>query len=435
MRDLFVTFVVIATLPIILAKPHIGIYVWSWLGYMNPHRLTWGFAYDFPFAEVVAITTILAIILTKEQKRIPWMRETVVLLMFVAWMFFTTFFADIPDAAWEKWDRVWKVQLFIFLTMMFITDPQRLRVLVWVIVVSLGFYGVKGGIFTINTGGSYLVLGPERSFLQTRGEIGTALNMVLPLMRYLQLTTDNKWVRYGLAIAMFLTVFAVVGTHSRGAFLGLVAVLLFLFVKSRKKVVLLAAGLLTAYMAVVFMPAEWAERMHTIQTYEEDASAMGRIEAWEDAVRVANASPLVGGGLEITAGRRATHSIYFQVLAEHGYVGLGFFLLLGILTWHSATWVRKRTKNHAELKWAGDLAAMLQVSIVAYAVGGAFISQAYFDFIYHIVAMIVIMRVMVAKKLAETEIEATSQGNSPGKAPRARRTLNGLGRRANRTRG
>ena len=35
----------------------------------------------------------------------------------------------------------------------------------------------------------------------------------------------------------------------------------------------------------------------------------------------------------------AAHSIYFQVLGEHGFVGLGLYLLLGVLTWRDAAWI------------------------------------------------------------------------------------------------
>lgn len=406
MRDIFVTGVVFASLFFILREPYIGVLVWSWLGYMNPHRLAWGFAYDFPFAEIVAVTTLVALFASKESKRIPWTRESVLLLIFVMWMFFTTFFAVIPEAAWFKWDKVWKVQLFVFVTLVLINDPKRLDLLIWVIVLSLGFYGVKGGIFTITTGGAHNVLGPQGTLIGTNGEIGTALNMTIPLMRYLQLKTESRWLRYGLMAAMILTPFAVVGTHSRGAFLGLAAVLLMLFLKTRKKVMLSIVLGLTVYSAISFMPEEWKARMHTIETYEEDASAMGRVEAWKFAIEIANERPIVGGGFEITAGRhRAAHSIYFQMLGEHGYVGLGLFLLLGITTWMTASWIRRKVNKDLDARWMGDLAAMIQVALVGYAVGGAFISQAYFDLFYHLIAAVVILKVLVLQRLAGKEQE------------------------------
>jgi len=48
MRDLFVTAVIFGLLPFIFKRPWVGILVWAWLSYMNPHRLAWGFALISP---------------------------------------------------------------------------------------------------------------------------------------------------------------------------------------------------------------------------------------------------------------------------------------------------------------------------------------------------------------------------------------------------
>jgi probable O-glycosylation ligase (exosortase A-associated) len=132
---------------------------------MNPHRLAYGFAYDFPFSMVVAVVTLVAFLFSSEKKDMPWSRETVLLLVFIAWIAFCNVFAFYPDLAWDAWNKVWKIQFMVFLTALMITDRQRLHWLVWVIAVSLGFYGVKGGIFTIAHGGAYQVQGPSGSFI------------------------------------------------------------------------------------------------------------------------------------------------------------------------------------------------------------------------------------------------------------------------------
>ena len=67
MRDVLLTLLVFGSLPFILKRPHIGVLVWAWLSYMNPHRLTWSFAYDMPFAQIVAITLLIALFSTKEK--------------------------------------------------------------------------------------------------------------------------------------------------------------------------------------------------------------------------------------------------------------------------------------------------------------------------------------------------------------------------------
>ena len=77
------------------------------------------------------------------------------------------------------------------------------------------------------------------------------------------------------------------------------------------------------------------------------------------------------------------------------------FLLIGWFSWRNGHWVLKHTKPYSELGWARDLAAMLQVTLVGYASAGAFLGLAYFDFYYHIVALMVLTRWITEKTLAE----------------------------------
>src|SRR5215472_2387810 len=109
LRDLFVTLVVFGSMPFILARPYIGILVWSWLGYMNPHRLSWSFAYDFPYAYCIAIVTLFAVIFSREPKRIPLTGLTTLWILFVAWMGITTIFAFYPGEALVQYEKVLKI--------------------------------------------------------------------------------------------------------------------------------------------------------------------------------------------------------------------------------------------------------------------------------------------------------------------------------------
>ncbi len=91
MRDLFVTAIIFGLIPFILVNPVVGVLTWCWLGFMNPTKLCWGFAQTFPFAQTVAIATLISLMAWKEPKRIPWTRETKTLLVFTLWMLVTTF--------------------------------------------------------------------------------------------------------------------------------------------------------------------------------------------------------------------------------------------------------------------------------------------------------------------------------------------------------
>src|SRR5688500_863863 len=234
-RDIIVTIIIVGSLPFCFLRPWIGVLVWSWIGYMNPHRLTWEFAHDMPFAQMVAIATLAGLLATKEKYPLPGMREVYLLVLFSLVMFVSTLFAYYPEPAWEQFDKVWKILLMTFVTIILFQDPKKLRALVWVIALSIGFYGLKGGIFTIKTGGAQMVLGPEGTFLEGNTEIGLALNMVLPFLVFLRRVTRNNWLRTFLLVVSGFTVIAILGTYPRGAFLGLVVVTTLIFLKSRTK--------------------------------------------------------------------------------------------------------------------------------------------------------------------------------------------------------
>lgn len=423
MRDIFVTGVIFGVLPFVLARPYIGILLWTWVSFMNPHRLCWGFAYDFPFAQVIAIVTFISVLISREPKKIPWTRETVVLLIFIGWMAITTIFAVYPLLAWPELNKVVKIQLMVFVTMMLMQNKERLNLLVWMMALSLAFYGVKGGIFTITHGGVYHVRGPEGTFIGGDNEMGLALIMTIPLLRYLQLTATRAWLRYALIAAMVLCALAAIGSQSRGAMLGMAAMGVFLWLKSRGKLI---TGLMTAVAAALIlmtMPQAWFDRMATIENYQQDQSAEGRINAWTMAFNLAKDRPLGGGFEAFQPGMFAvyapnpgnvhdSHSIYFEVLGEHGFFGLFLFLTLGLMVWRTASWIIRRARGDPENRWAADLAAMVQVSLVGYASAGAFLGLANFDLYYTLIAVVVLCKTVLVSRQAAREVETTAKSAS-----------------------
>ncbi|MDJ0710576.1 MAG: putative O-glycosylation ligase, exosortase A system-associated [Woeseiaceae bacterium] len=415
MRDLLVSLLVFGALPWILMRPYVGVLVYTWLGLMNPHRLTYGFAFSFPFGTVVAIATIVSMLISGEKKRVPFTGTFWVWLLLIVWWNVTTVFALNPEDALQEWDRAMKIQLMVFVTMLLMIGKDRIHAFVWVMAVSIGFFGVKGGLFAILTGGHYLVMGPAYSFIAENNTLALALIMVLPLMRYLMVSSDNKYVRTGLLGAIILTTFSIVSSHSRGAFLAGGMILLFLIFKSRHKVrFLLAAGVLVP-IVLLFMPDAYFERMGTISSYDQDLSAMGRINAWWFAFNLASDYPITGGGFRAFQDHlfltyapnpqdtHDAHSIYFEILGEQGFVGLALFLLLGFMALRSCSWVISATKARVDMEWATDLAAMLQVSLVGYATGGAFLGLAYYDLYYNLVAVVIVLQHHVREKLAQEE--------------------------------
>src|SRR5688500_20343030 len=124
-RDIFVVTVILGSLPFCFLRPWFGVLMWSWVGYMNPHRLTWSFAHDMPFAQMVAVATLAGLIATKEKYPLPGVREVYLLLLFSLIMVLSTLFAFYPDNAWAQFDKVWKILLITFVTIIIFQDPTR----------------------------------------------------------------------------------------------------------------------------------------------------------------------------------------------------------------------------------------------------------------------------------------------------------------------
>jgi len=424
LRDLLLTLIVFGSIPLILKRPYIGILVWCWLGYMSPHRMSFGFAYSMPFAAIVAGAVILGLMVHKDQRQqLPYQSIVVLWFLFLIWTGITTFFAFYPTSAWVIYNKFFKIIVMTFVTLMLITDKDKLNKLIWVIVLSLGFFGVKGGIFTILTAGSSRVWGPPGSFIEGNNELALALLMIIPLANYLRVVSTKKWIKLGFLCAMVLIGISAIGSQSRGAFLAAGAMIFYFWTKSDKKFISGVGLLLVAASIFAFMPQSWHDRMNTISTYEEDGSAMGRINAWWEAYNVAN-DRFFGAGFNhysaetfalyapVPEDVHAAHSIYFQVLGGHGWIGFAVYMMFCILSLRLSKTLSKKTEDIEQLAWANVLSKMIYVSLIAFAVGGAFLSLAYFDLPYHLMAILILTNLIVDRELRkQTKNEVFKEKN------------------------
>ena len=430
MRDVILLLAVLAALPFAIRKTWFAVLLWTWLSVMNPHRLTWGFAFDFPFAALAASAALVSLLVSRDKKiELPRNAPVVVLALFLIWVCITTAASIYPEQSYEELKRTLKIQLMTMIAIAALRERLHIHAFVWVNALSIGFYGVKGGLFTILSGGANRVWGPPGSYIDGNNEIGLAIVLAIPLMYYLRLHSANAWVRRGLLAMMVLSAAAALGTQSRGALLAISAMAMVLWIRMPKKIVGAGVMIVIGIALLAFMPESWELRMRSIGEYQSDGSAMGRINAWLMAFNLANARPL-GGGFSIITDElfakyapdaldvHAAHSIYFQVLGEHGYVGLFLYLLLGLLTFRMASQVRKLARKQPEDRWIFDLVGMCQVSMVGFAVGGAFLSLAYFDLPYNVLVIIVVCLRFLRERDASAALAASPSTQQQADAQR-----------------
>lgn len=433
MRDLLLISIVIPAAVMALKRPWIGVMLWTWLSIMNPHRYTYGFAYSAPLAAIAVAATFMGLLITKERES-PFKNPAVTLFaLFIIWITVSWLMGLDPAKDYEQWKKVMKIDLMILVALALLHSKKHILALFWVVTGSLALLGAKGGFFTLLTGGNFRVWGPPGSFIQDNNEFALALVMTIPMLRFLQLQLSNKWARLGMTAVMLLCAVAVLGSQSRGAFLAIAAMTGLFWLRGNNKLSVGFILLLAVPLMLAFMPEEWATRMSTISDYQSDRSALGRISAWWTAWGVATHYPF-GAGFDVARPDlvamfspypdfvHAAHSIYFQILGNHGFIGLLLFLAIWGVTWNSAGWLRREGQKNSQSRWCADLGTMCQVSLIGYLVGGAFLSLSYFDLPYNIMILVVLTRRWVQDKAwekepvegAEKAKETLPQGVPPG---------------------
>jgi probable O-glycosylation ligase (exosortase A-associated) len=440
MRDLILIVIIVGSVPICLMSPFYGVMMWYWVSYFNPHRFTWSYGYDFPVALLVAVPTLIGTVFAQKSIRSLFMRESILLICIWAWYAFTFLHAQgipfftlhMPDAKYEI-NHISKILLMTLVMIAVITTRVKLRGVMLVTALSLGLLAVKGMLFGLRTGGESRVWGPPDSFLADNNAFGLALNMCLPLLFFLAQDEKNKWLKLLLRVCFAASILSVILTYSRGGLLGLGVVLAAITLKSRHK--LIGGVLLAASVFVVFTlaPSAWMSRMSQFMSGDLDASANQRLVAWETAWQFAKDYPVTGGGFDtlpdvnvfqhyqlkpLPLGYTSTgpHSIYFQLLSDQGFVGLGLFLLLVASCFWTLWRIRRTARILGSSQWLVNYANMVEIAILGFMVSGAFLGFLYLDVIYQMIASVVVLKTIFQKEvtahLSKLEEERSAVGQS-----------------------
>jgi probable O-glycosylation ligase (exosortase A-associated) len=427
MRDYLIVGLIVGASPFCFFYPYLGVLLWTWISYFSPHRYAYGFAYNFPVAIVVAIPTLAGAIFTRsENRQRPFFtRELILLTSLWCWFGVTLvtamnvpLFAGHVDDAKVQMIAVSKILLMTYVTVLLVNTPERMRNLVIVVALSFGVRSLFGGLFGFRTGGQFKVYGPPDTFIEDNNDFALALNMVLAMMYFLARTEPRRWLRLFFWACFVSGIMCVLLSYSRGGLLGLVATAGLIALKSKKKVLAGTAIVVAAMFFLTFATSQWKDRMGNFAEGNLDDSARQRLVSWGFALHLMEDYPITGGGFmtfpdenvfqryaraQLPGGFQSTgpHSIYFQLLGEQGFVGLGLFLCLVISMLFSLRSIRRMATSIDSTHWLVPYTSMLQAGLAAYLISGAFLGRAYFDLFYQLVALTVILKAMATKEIAK----------------------------------
>ena len=416
-------------IPMAFLNPFVAYLLWGWSATVSLNYYLYGFMESVRYNLIFAAITLGLLFIGKLKNRgaLELNRTTALLIIFLAHGCFSAIFSyEQNQFNIEYFIFFAKGLIFVLVMPYFLNSRYRIHAFLVVITLGLGFHGVVEGLKVLVTAGKHTVSGLHSTMLSDNNHFAVGMVIILPIMYYLYIYSIKRVAKFGFLCGIFLTVLAILGTKSRGGFLSLLVVGFWLLLTSRRKV--LAGGIVLASTVLILLlaPDSWFSRVETLSNASDDVSFMGRVVAWKVSSAIALENPIFGGGFHAVQEQwiwdkfwgndgllpfvstdqtpivaKAAHSIYFEVLGDRGFIGLGIFIAILFNVFYTRIEIKGIVKNGgSDFLWARDLADLLAVSVAAYAVGGAGVSLAYLESIYVIVMLQEIVKQLI---LNETE--------------------------------
>ena len=452
-RSLWLLSLYLSFLGLGVATPFVMTLGYVWVDTFQPQAVAYIVLNELPVAMIMGVGAFLSYFLLDRRSPPPLMAQTVLQLLLAVWMTVTLLWAEVPDAALEKWNWAFKAMVFAAFVPLVIRSRVQIEAFAQVFVFSMAANFVPFGLKVLISGGGYgqnLGLLGGNSGLAEGASLAVLCLMAVPITLFLgkhgQLIPRLPLMPLAYAAVASLAVVTALGTYERTALVCVVVMSLHMFLRSRRK-------LLFGLVAVVAVPiitatavGTWSERMSTIGHYDKENSALVRILVWQWTFNYSLSHPLGGGfnsyivnsiavpgddanpGGSIMNGR-AFHSIYFEVLGELGWPGLIMFLLVGVTSFVSLFRLSRKCRKTPDLVWVSDMSGAIQTSMLIFLSGGAFVGIAFQPTFWYFVSMGISLRAYVwhAERVEPSgapalgrvtwETRATPNSSSPGWRP------------------
>lgn len=406
-----------------LRRPFFWVLAYIYIDIVAPQKIGWGPIQTLPVSLVAFLAAFAGWLLLDAKRGSRFTLRQALILVLLAYCGMTTLSAEFPEAAWAKWDWVWKALVFAAFLPLTLRTRLRIEAAALIMVLSIATIVINGGLKTVLGGGGYgtlALLVPEDAGLYEGSILSTAAIATIPLALWLArhgtIYKPDWRVRAFAAGLIFACLLIPVGTAARTG-LVCIAVLGVLLLRSvRYRFVYAALAGLALLAAIPFLPQSFLERMGTITQYQGDESASTRVQVWKWTLEYAADNPW-GGGFdaylgnkftyetrvvtgsetnrtieyrEVTDEGRAYHSSYFEMLGEQGWPGLVLWLwlqLLGAWQMERIRWRFARKGEAGKSGWQWGLATALQQAHVIYLVGALFVGIAYQPFIFMLIGL------------------------------------------------
>lgn len=458
MRDGAFALIWMALLPMAAMSAMVGILLWIWVAVLSPNEFLYGPLAGVQFNKIVAVATLGVLLLSKERKDFYMDATLWLVLALLGFATLSWLYGLMPiELTMDQYLKLVKELVLVGAITVFMRTRLRLHSIMIVLSLTVGFFSVTEAGMFLATAGGHKVLGVAS--IGDNNSLATAILMVVPMMMYLSRYSESRMVRAGFQAGIVFSLITVMATFSRGGFVGLVFLALFFIKNSRRKLLPILGVLAGCVLIVALAPESWYQRLDTINEAGQDGSFMGRVVVWKMSTLIALDRPLLGAGphgvqyLPVWNAYRpflpqlnfittpppdvvphAAHSTWFEILGDFGFPGLILFVAILAVALLSCRRIAKVERQHPDLAWASDMARMMQITLVLYAVTTSALSMGYYEGYWIVIAVLsrlnrTVRQELAAKAKAAAEVPVAgvpAKGRpQPGRVPESVHALRG----------
>lgn len=422
-----------ATLMVLgFAAPFTFSLAYVWVDLSRPQNIS-GLLSTIPVAMICGVLAIGAFVMTLGSTKLRITPTIWLTLLMAVWVSLTTTWAVAPISAWVKWDWAFKTVLFSAILPLIFTTRVQIEAFLQTYMFSIGVLIIPYGIKTFLSGGGYgraLSVGSYDAGIAESSTLSAVAVMCIPILSALRkrsvllpIPQARNVIYWGYIALCLLTA---IGTFARTGLVAMIVLAIISIVRSRRKMLSIILLSLVIAIGASFTEDSWRERMSTVETYDTEGSALGRILVWQWTLGFAADHPL-GGGFNsylvdvitfppvpgrsegVVVRGKAFHNIFIEVLGEHGWPGLAIFVALFVLSGWQLWMTMRRAKRDPRLAWCGEFASAALTGLIILAVAGNFIGIAFQPMIWYFFA--------ISSSLATFARRATAEEAEPEADP------------------
>ncbi len=237
-------------------------------------------------------------------------------------------------------------------------------------------------------------------FFNDPNDLGMFFVMSIPLIYYLRSITKSRVIKFYLDLLIVGLIYGIYLTNSRGAFVGLISLVLTIYYFNYGKIK-------TLFFTLLSLPVVYFAMSLFREIDSEEASAYGRIDAWYQGIQMLIHHPIFGTGKGsfMDYNSIGAHNSFVLVMAELGTLGYTLWFTTIMLT----IYMLIKVFNLSKVKYADSpvllneilLAKCLFFSFIGYMSTGFFLSRSYVVYLYLFIGLAVALYFRVAKQVPE----------------------------------